>query len=202
MRGSRLGLWRFRGKPCHVTRSFSETMHLCVAEVPFWRSKLQGFGGAVDSDGFNITQIPLTFRHELRGISPYELLPSRAQTYHMCRGTGGTTGPPLFVFWTLADWTAAIQAISRWMDPLIKLSPLIAWNGYNQGHVAGPSFDDLIRSLGGTPVARHIRSRDADALDDIRRMRVNVLVITPQSGSGKGAASKTCWPRTTVCCHA
>jgi phenylacetate-coenzyme A ligase PaaK-like adenylate-forming protein len=183
--------WDFgdpEGNHATLRKLFQEQCAFAWYKSPFWRSRLQDCKAALCSNEFDVKQIPLTYRQELRSISPYDLLPSRTDTYHMCRGTGGTTGPPLRVFWTLADWTAAIQAISRYMSPLNKLRPLIAWNAYHQGHAAGPSFDDVIRFLGGTPLARHFRSRDVDALDDIRRMRANVLVITPQGGSGKGGS--------------
>jgi len=161
--------------------------HHAFRTVPFWRSKLRA-AAELDPARFDIKRIPLTFKQELCVLSPYDLLPTEAGPFHMCRGTGGTTGTPTNVFWTSADWTAAIQAICRFLEPLTQLRPLVAWNGYHQGHAAGPSFDDVIRALGGTPLPRHFRSRDVDAVEEIRRMRANVIVITPQTGSGKGGS--------------
>lgn len=133
--------------------------------------------------------LPLLTKQELRAYLPDQLLTDPAETFHMVRETGGTTGRPVGVFWTRADWTAFIEALQRFATPLGQLvRGFRAWNGYNQAHVSGPCFDDLIRAYGGTPVPRHFGASDREAIAEIERMRAEVLVITPQSGSGKGGA--------------
>lgn len=133
--------------------------------------------------------LPLLSKRELRALGPDDLLPVPDMVFHMVRGTGGTTGLPVAVCWTIADWSAAIQAIQRFCLPLQRLRPgWRLWNGYNQAHVSGPAFDDLARALGGTPIPRHYKLSDSEALEEIERMRADALVVTPQSGSGKGGS--------------
>ncbi|MET0343813.1 MAG: AMP-binding protein [Polyangiales bacterium] len=136
-----------------------------------------------------VEALPLLTKQELRAYLPDQLLVDPTDTFHMVRETGGTTGRPVGVFWGRSDWTAFIEALQRFAGPLGRLGKgFRAWNGYNQAHVSGPCFDDLIRAFGGTPVPRHFGASDREALAEIERMRAEVLVITPQSGSGKGGS--------------
>lgn len=142
--------------------------------------------GPVSQQSFET--LPLLNKAQLRAIPPDDLLVNPRGPFHMVRGTGGTTGQPVSVFWTRADWTAFTQSLSRYCAPLRRASCRRFWNGYNQGHVSGPVFDDLVRVLGGTPIPRHFRSTDAQALADIERVGADALIITPKSGSGKGGS--------------
>ncbi len=128
-------------------------------------------------------------KQDLRALAPSDLLVEPDEPFHMVRTTGGTTGAPVAIFWTRNDWRALVQALHRFVPPLeFAQQGLRVWNGYNQSHVSGPCFDDLVRALNGTPIPRGHGASDRQALDAIARMRANALVITPQSGSGKGGS--------------
>ncbi|MBC7659466.1 MAG: methyltransferase domain-containing protein [Chitinophagaceae bacterium] len=133
-------------------------------------------------------QLPLLDKKTMRLLEHGALLPKNSGPFHVVRSTGGTTGTPVSIAWKLADWHASLETVKRFLDPIAALKPNVIWNGYNQGHVSGPIFDDAIRQLGATPFARHFRSTDAEALDEIRRTKATVLVITPKGGSGKGGS--------------
>ncbi len=150
-------------------------------------ARLKAHGG---SSGFRraFEQLELMSKTELRTLDPDDLLAQSSEPFHMVRGTGGTTGRPVSIFWTRADWLAFTHALLRYAGPLRALGRLRFWNGYHQGHVSGPIFDDLVRMLGGTSIPRHFRATDEQALDDIERLRADALIITPKSGSGKGGS--------------
>lgn len=136
----------------------------------------------------DIARVPLLSKQTLRGLDPADLLVDPNEPYYLVRGSGGTTGAPVSVFWSRADWTASTHAMLRFCEPLQRLGVRRIWNGYNQSHVSGPAFDDLARALGATPIPRHFRGSDALALDEMARIRPDALVLTPKSGSGKGGS--------------
>ncbi|RME55255.1 hypothetical protein D6777_01115, partial [Candidatus Woesearchaeota archaeon] len=107
---------------------------------------------------------------------------------YLNRGTGGTTGKPVGFFWTQGDWRASVEAMVRGMSDVKIKMPLMAFNGYNQGHIAGPIFDWTIRMLGGVSVPRHFKSNEEQAVEQMREYKCNCLIATPQSGSGKGGS--------------
>ncbi|MDB4974951.1 MAG: hypothetical protein JWN48_3292 [Myxococcaceae bacterium] len=133
--------------------------------------------------------LPLLTKHELRALPPDDLLVEPGAAFHMVRTTGGTTGSAVPIFWTRNDWRALVQALLRFCPPLTSSEPgLRVWNGYNQSHISGPCFDDLARALNATPIPRQHGASDRDALAAIERMGATALIITPQSGSGKGGS--------------
>ncbi|MBC7533418.1 MAG: hypothetical protein H7318_17740 [Oligoflexus sp.] len=155
----------------------------------FWRDRLSET--LLRSPTFtrqHLEMIPLLDKKNLRLLQHGALLPRMGDSCHVVRGTGGTTGAPVSISWKRADWQAALETITRFIEPIRALKPKTIWNGYNQGHVSGPIFDDVIRQLGATSLPRHFRSDDGKALEDILRVKPTVLVITPQSGSGKGGS--------------
>lgn len=135
-----------------------------------------------------LNELPVVTKQELRALRSDDLLTDADQVFHLVRGTGGTTGKPVSMFWTEADWRALVHAMQRFAAPLKRLGVRRIWNGYNQAHVSGPAFDDLVRALGATPVPRHFRTTDAEALDEIAELGADALIITPRAGSGKGGS--------------
>jgi phenylacetate-CoA ligase len=137
----------------------------------------------------DIESFPVLSKHDLRALAPDELLVDPLAPFYMVRTTGGTTGAPVPIFWTRDDWRALVQALHRFCPRgLLDEGTRRVWNGYNQSHISGPAFDDLVRALGATPVPRQHGSSDREALQAMERMRVSALVITPQAGSGKGGS--------------
>jgi phenylacetate-CoA ligase len=137
----------------------------------------------------DIESLPVLSKHDLRVLAPDELLVDPDAAFYMVRTTGGTTGAPVPIFWTRDDWRALVQTLHRFCPPgLLSEGPKRVWNGYNQSHISGPAFDDLVRALDATPVPRQHGESDREAIRAMERMRVRALVITPQSGSGKGGS--------------
>lgn len=137
----------------------------------------------------DIEALPMISKHDLRALSPDDLLVDPSARFHIVRTTGGTTGSPVPIFWTRDDWRALVQALHRFCPrDVLGEGPRRVWNGYNQSHVSGPAFDDLVRALSGTPIPRQHGASDREAIAAMERLHVNALVITPQSGSGKGGS--------------
>ena len=163
--------------------------------VSFWKQRLpDSLLSKTHLTRKEMESIPLLHKSQIRNLSPLDLVPnansltSEGQSLSIFRGTGGTTGKPTGVFWSASDWNAAIESSVRFLEPLKKIRPLVVWNGYNQAHVSGPAFDDIVRMLGGTPIPRHFKSTDLEAIQEMQSVRANALVITPKSGSGKGGS--------------
>src|SRR3989344_8435682 len=131
-------------------------------EVPFYARNYAGLESE-DLKEYNdcISKIPSLTKEIIRKLpSPYDLLPLKLRkslgNIYLFRGTGGTTGEPTSMFFTYNDWQAILDGMVRSVGELKKLKEtIIAYNGYNQGHISGPIFDDTIRRLGGFSVIRH-----------------------------------------------
>lgn len=167
--------------------------------VPFYREKFTQRGLSPESieSLSDYAGLPVLRKETLRKLGPYGTLPkwlTQTQTVqgdervYLNRGTGGTTGDPTAMFWTYADWQANTESILRMMSEITIRHPLIAFNGYNQGHIAGPAFDAAIRMLGGITIPRHFNATDNMAVRQLENYRANVLIATPQSGSAKGGS--------------
>ncbi len=135
-----------------------------------------------------IEKIPVLFKSELRILNPFDLTSDLHKSWYIVRGSGGTTGTPTNVLWTHADWRAAIETSIRYLEKVKDWRGMRIWNGYNQAHVAGPAFDDIIRGVGATPVPRHFKSTDQQALKEMEELKIDAMVLTPKSGSGKGGS--------------
>lgn len=153
----------------------------------FWQSRLADVPTRVFTRA-DVESIPAFTKNDLRSVDPTELLDSKQQSFYIVRGSGGTTGVPTTIFWSKRDWQAAIDTAIRNIQPFVNFENMRIWNGYNQGHISGPAFDDIIRGLGATPIPRHFKSSDEDAIEEMERLKVNALVLTPKSGSGKGGS--------------
>lgn len=137
----------------------------------------------------DIETLPPLGKQVLRLSSPQDLIGLKDAPIYLVRGSGGTTGVPTPIFWTKPDWAAAIETAVRYMRPLRpSWKGLRVWNGYNQGHVSGPAFDDIVRILGGTPIPRHFKSNEEESIAEMERLKVEAIVLTPKSGSGKGGS--------------
>jgi phenylacetate-coenzyme A ligase PaaK-like adenylate-forming protein/ubiquinone/menaquinone biosynthesis C-methylase UbiE len=184
--------WDFGEKSTVKTsllQTMNEQLHFAYQKVDFWKKRLPNelLKKEILTHS-EIEMIPILTKNQIWNLSPYDLVPDSKTPFFLFRGTGGTTGRPFGVFWSQADWNAAIEAATRYLQNLKSIQPLIVWNGYHQAHVSGPAFDDIIRKLGGTPIPRHFRSTDLDALEEIKRIQANAIVITPRAGSGKGGS--------------
>ena len=140
-----------------------------------------------------IEKIPKLQKTDIRNLSsPYDLLPINLQNnlhkIHFHRGTGGTTGEPTSMFFTQNDWQAVLGGMTRALKELKELNkPIKAFNGYNQGHISGPIFDDTIRKIGGLSIARNFGNSDEQALKQLAKHKCN-LIIAPPVSTHKGGS--------------
>lgn len=131
--------------------------------------------------------IPTLMKDDIRNLaSPYDLLPTSIRSdfskVYLYRGTGGTTGEPTSMFFSYNDWQAILGGMSRSLQELKKLKKqIICFNGYNQGHISGPIFDDTIRKIGDMPIARHFGSDDERAIRQMVRHKCNMIIAPPIS---------------------
>lgn len=166
-----------------------EQLDFAKQQSSYWMKRLSSI--VFDKKKFTREQFesfPVFFKSELRLLDPYELTAKDYRHWHVVRGSGGTTGAPTTVMWTTADWRSAIETSVRFLNQIRDWKNLRIWNGYNQAHVAGPAFDDIIRMVGATPIPRHFKTNDRDALKEMEHLKIDAMVLTPKSGSGKGGS--------------
>jgi phenylacetate-CoA ligase len=154
---------------------------------PFWSTRLKPFKNQT-VDEQTLAEIPLLTKDDLRIRNAMDFVATANFPFYIMRQSGGTTGTPTPLFWTKGDWHAAILAVCRFVEPLANYRPLIGWNGYNQAHAGGQSFDDVLRELGGMAVPRHFKSDDIAAIQEIERFQAKVLVLPAKSGTEKGGS--------------
>jgi phenylacetate-CoA ligase len=152
---------------------------------PFWSTRLKPFKNQT-LDEKTLAEIPFLTKNDLQIRNAMDFVATENFPFYIVRQSGGTTGTPAPLFWTKGDWHAAILAVCRFVEPLANYRPLVGWNGYNQAHVGGPSFDDVLRELGGVAVPRHFKSDDLAAIQEIERFKAKVLVLPAKSGTEKG----------------
>jgi phenylacetate-coenzyme A ligase PaaK-like adenylate-forming protein len=135
----------------------------------------------------DLSLIPVMIKSEHRQLSPWELVPRISRDrLHLCRSTSGTTGTPTSSFWTLADLRAIAQTIVRLLKMQRPPMPIVALNGYHQGHFAAVMYDDVIRLLGGVTVPRHHSQDDESAtLERIKEFGCNTLILAHPSRTSK-----------------
>ncbi|BAC91103.1 phenylacetate--CoA ligase family protein [Gloeobacter violaceus] len=158
--------------------------------VPFWADRLQKHGLPPTLDSLEeFAALPPMTKAELRVLSPWDLLPdaSRSRLY-LCRATSGTTGVPASFFWTRPDWQALAMTLAALLEthrPRTLLQ-LVAFNGYHQGHLMGPAYDDGLRQMGATVIPRHYLADDeASTVQQIETFGCNTLVLAQRSGLKK-----------------
>jgi len=140
-----------------------------------------------------IELVPAINKDMIRNLeSPYDLLDDNIKNnlhkIYLHRGTGGTTGEPTNMFFSYNDWRAILGAMTRPVKELRALNKqIIAFNGYNQGHISGPIFDDTIRKIGGTSISRNFGSTDEQAVKQMKKHMCN-LIIAPPTSTHKGGS--------------
>lgn len=140
-----------------------------------------------------IEKVPTLTKDQIRNLnSPYNLLGKEFRKnlnrIHLHRGTGGTTGEPTSMFFSRNDWEAVLGGMTRSLTELRSLQEdIVAFNGYNQGHISGPIFDDTIRRIGGIPITRNFGCSDEQALRQMKKHRCN-LIIAPPITTHKGGS--------------
>lgn len=169
--------------------AFRKQVRFAVSNTPFWAQRLRKLNSEIENvetmQGLSL--IPVMVKSEHRKLSPWALVPdaSRARL-HLCRSTSGTTGDPTSSFWTAADLRAIAQTITRLLKMHRPPMPIVALNGYHQGHLAAVMYDDIIRLLGGVTIPRHHAQDDESAtVGRITEFGCNTLILAHPSGQAK-----------------
>ncbi len=164
------------------------------SEVPFYSRRYKNIGEDDLTEWEDCVQkVPTLRKEDIRALaSPYDLLDEgtahNLASIYLHRGTGGTTGEPTSMFFTKNDWEAVLSAMTRAVGEVHTLKkPIVAYDGYNQGHISGPIFDDTIRKLGGLPISRNFGCSDEQALLQMKRHKCN-LIIAPPVSTHKGGS--------------
>src|SRR3989344_4806523 len=148
-------------------------------KIPFYRRYYRDTNEANIGDYQGcVKNIPALIKNSIRSLSPYDLIPDDGlKKIFIHRGTGGTTGEPTSVFYSKNDWQAAIFGANRMLyEPISGIDiPLISFNNYNQGHVSGPIFDDMVKDLGGIPIKRNFGSSDENAVHQMKKHKCNLI---------------------------
>lgn len=168
--------------------------------VPFYKKYYQYIEESqLDSYSSFIENLPLITKTILKKInSPYEFIGENISLnndkIYLHRGTGGTTGRPTSIFYSKNDWLSAIFASNRIFYTKFKKEfnarSLIAFNNYNQSHIAGPIFNAMIHDFHGITINRHFNASDEEALKELCFHRCN-LIISPAISSTKGGTIET-----------
>lgn len=172
-----------------LLKMFNEQLLHSTSTSSFWSKRIDSkLLTKTDFSRTDIESLPLLSKQEMRAIDSLDLLPDNDKSFYLMRGSGGTTGVPASLFWTKGDWLASIETAGRFLKRFPKWDGLRIWNAYSQGHVAGPAIDDFIRIAGASPIPRHFKATETQALAEMKRLKVDGLSITPKSGSGKGGS--------------
>ena len=172
-----------------LLQQFQLQLKYAAEKSPFWKKRLpapllkQNTLSRAD-----IETLPLLNKQLLRLVDPLDLLTDTQASYYLVRGSSGTTGLPVNIFWSYEDWRASVGPATRFLARARNWEKLRVWNGYNQGHIAGPAFDDFLRSVGATPIPRHFKSTEQEAIEEMEWLKIDAIVLTPQGGSGKGGS--------------
>lgn len=170
-----------------VTDLITHQLEFARREVPFYTKLYKN----VKSSDLNDLQdcashIPTLTKSQIRKLSsPYDLLPKSIRAnlgkLWLHRGTGGTTGLPTSVFFTKGDFDANIEGNLRVTRLAKPDDQLITFDGYNQGHISGPYFDEVARKLGSVVITRNFGSTDAQAVQQLKFHNCNAIIGPPVS---------------------
>ena len=172
-----------------LARLLGAQLRFAAENSPYWRRMLPHAlvqGGSCSSELF--AELPLISKEALRLIPAEDLVSASAQPFYLVRSSSGTSGMPVPVYWSAGDWQAAIETSVRFIANGEELRGAKIWNGYHQGHVAGPVFDGIIRALGATPIPRHFNHGDREAISAMAHAGVRALVLPPCSAGQKGGS--------------
>jgi phenylacetate-CoA ligase len=178
-----------------LNKLVSNQVAYAYKNIPFYKKMMQD--RKIDPTKINTIKdfrkhIPVLTKTTIRNAGPYALINIeecyKNSKIYLNRSSGGTTGEPTGFFWTEDDWNAVVETMVRGMSDIKIKTRIIAFNGYNQGHIAGPIYDDTVRMLNGLTIPRHFKADDPTALKQMIKFKSNTLIAPPTSGSGKGGS--------------
>jgi phenylacetate-CoA ligase len=161
--------------------------------IPFYAKKYKN----VSKDDLKsyedcLQKIPIITKDELRNLSsPYDLTADHIINDKLIRysfATSGSTGKPTSVLFTKNDWKATCEGIIRCIPELNgNGNKLRVFNGYNQGHISGPIFNDAFRLIKALPIPRRFYYNDEQAFEQLKHYNCNVI-MAPWRSTHKGGS--------------
>lgn len=162
-------------------RKLKHQVGRCYENVPYYRAKFDAAGlkPAHIQRLTDITKIPFTTKDDLRHFYPDGLLAvplEKAAHYHL---TSGTTGTPVTIGYTAADWERSAQLMGRILACQGLRPGELLYQSYGYGLWAGgPVAEGGAKAMGARvlPVGG---GRTSAAVQWIRDFRVRAITCTP-----------------------
>ena len=164
-----------------LARALQKQVEFATTHVEFWQKRLAAaeIDASLIRSTHDYARIPILSKEELRAASPWDLIPAHSRPQiRICRSTSGTSGTPTPSFWTHWDWLALVDSVTRMIESQQPDIDVVAYNGYQQGHLAGPVYDAAIQQLGGISIARHYVDESRwSTLAQLSHFGCNALVL-------------------------
>ena len=160
-----------------------------IARSPFWRERFDraSLNPVEIRDYADWRRLPPLQKSEMRKLGPWGLVPESAHTQvRVTRTTSGSTGQPTTTMWTGDDWRALTLSVARMLASHKPVDRIVAFNGYHQGHLAGPLYDDAINCLGGISLPRsHVEEEKWPTAQQIKEYGCNTLILAEGPATAK-----------------
>jgi len=164
--------------------------------VPFYRIHFQSI---TDEEIMNISslqefafKLPVTTKKHLSENDAYDFLPDSVKIEEMInKGTGGTTGKPVTIYYSQSDWKAMSQHIARsirfdFRNNLDDLKGLKVVGMYHGDHVTNDVYRDGLKLLGVHLSGRVSTKKDAQSnYDFLQHQKPNGILAPPADPSNK-----------------
>lgn len=153
----------------------------CYEYVPYYREKFDELGLKPDhiKTLADVTKIPFITKDELRHFYPNGLLAvdvEKVNHYHL---TSGTTGTPVSIGYTQADWERSAQLMARILNCYGLKKGELLYQGYGYGLWAGGPISEAGAKALGARVLPVGGGRTNAAVQWIRDFGVSGLTVTP-----------------------
>ena len=132
-------------------------------------------------------KLPETTKEHLTITHPSKFLPDlKISTEYINKGTGGSTGKPVSIFYSVYDWEAMAQNIARsikfdFRDDLPKLKGLKICGLYHGDHVTNGIYRKGLHKLGISLYGRPSTKKRADHVYDfIQDVQPNGILAPPE----------------------
>jgi phenylacetate-CoA ligase len=174
----------------------------CYEKVPFYREKFNQEGLKPDhiKSLADITKIPFITKDDLRHFYPHGLLAVELEQVNHYHLTSGTTGTPVSIGYTSADWEYSSQLVARTLNCQGLRPGELLYQGYGYGLWAGGPISEAGAKAMGARVLPVGGGRTNSAVQWLRDFEVNALTVTPsfmvyllETAKNNGLDPKTDW---------
>lgn len=135
-------------------------------------------------------KLPVTTKRHLSENDAFDFLPDFVQIEEMInKGTGGTTGKPVTIYYSKSDWNAMAQHIARsikfdFQNNLHELKGLNVVGMYHGDHVTNDIYRDGLKLLGIHVSGRVSTKKDAKSnYDFLQHQKPNGILAPPSDPS-------------------